>query len=207
MYKYKMRPSPSKSATTLSPGKVLEGNDYWKYEVVQDKTGTHRWQLVPEAAQRRKEWDKTKTTVSFVLKPYVTKYDIANDREGPCVSGSDTQYMKRNRIPAFSSPKLMQIVWNSLPIPLYRPQKFYAKNVKWNAARKWYDVVFVLASPEDAVRFAREDLPRNYGPLAADTWMEGDTSVTPVDYEKDTEYHALDHFDVRDVKVAAAKKQ
>lgn len=138
----------------------------------------------------RKEWG-SKNAVSFALRPCVRRLDEVKDRWGRRVPASNVEYMKKMNIPAFSGSRALAIVWRSLPMPLTRPPKFYARSVKWNAQRMVYEVVFVFADAHGAEDFANEELPDNYGDLAEDTWMEGDIFLTH-DHEMS--------FDLRDIK-------
>lgn len=179
-----MRPSPERSATAFEPGTRRAGNDGWMYHVVQDRSGKRRWQLTPESAAMRKEWGRG-TSVTFSLKPSVRQLDEEKD-DATNVSATATAYLKRMRIPSFSGDRALQIVWTSLPMPLTKPPRFYAKSVKWDVKRKLYDVEFVFRVADEARDFVRTELRDNYGELAADTWMEGDIRITK-DHEMDLE--------------------
>lgn len=174
-----MRPSPTDSATSVEPGTRRKGNDHWWYHAVRDKSGKQRWQLTPDSAKVRREWGD-KNMVTFTLKPSVIPFDESDD-EAP---------KKTVKIPSFSNERALQIVWYSFPMPLHDPPRFYAKSVKWDTKCGKYNIVFVFASEEDAIEFAESDLPHNYGDMAADTWMEGDISIT--------RHHEMD-LDVYDI--------
>jgi hypothetical protein len=153
----------------------LKGNDNLTYEVVQDTRGVHKWKLTSESQKLRDLLAADKRNhVRFYLAPKLTPLSAT---EKP-ISASNVKKLEGIRgFTRFDSPKMMSVVWMSLPMSLSRTSKRFTKQVRWDVTRREYEVTLVLDSPQDAREFATNELKDNYGDLADDTWMEGDLLV------------------------------